>query len=113
MNIVALLIGLVLGFGVYLLLARTIAKFKIAPPAEPNPEDVRPVDLRYRCAVCGAEVTMTMASQEEPEAPRHCREDMLLVSEVPVLAATHAPDAQYSVVVVKNPAAKRTNPRAR
>lgn len=80
MNIVALLIGLLLGLGLYLVLARTIAKFKIAPPAEPNPEDVRPVDYRYRCTVCGAEVTMTMASTDDPEAPRHCREDMVLIA---------------------------------
>lgn len=81
MNVVALLVGLVLGLGLYVVLARTIAKFKIAPPATPNPEDVRPVDYRYRCTVCGAEVTMTMASTDDPEAPRHCREDMILISE--------------------------------
>ncbi|MFZ4515340.1 MAG: hypothetical protein ACOYN3_03435 [Acidimicrobiia bacterium] len=83
MNLVPLLIGLILGVLLYLVLARTIAKFKIAPPAEPNPEDVRPVNYHYRCTVCGAEVTMTMASQDEPEAPRHCREDMVLLASTP------------------------------
>jgi len=34
--------------------------------------------------VCGAEVTMTAAQAgEEPEAPRHCREDMVRVGPVP------------------------------
>ena len=80
MSIVVIIVAVALALGIYLFLARTIAKFKIAPPAEPNPEDVRPVNYRYRCAVCGAEVTMTMASTDEPEEPRHCREDMVLVA---------------------------------
>jgi hypothetical protein len=79
-NIVLIAVAVLLALGIYLFLARTIAKFKVAPPAEPDPNDVRPVDYRYRCGVCGAEVTMTMASQEEPDAPRHCREDMDLVA---------------------------------
>ena len=32
---------------------------------------------RMRCTVCGAEVTMTAAPDEEVDAPRHCREDMV------------------------------------
>lgn len=84
MNVVLIAVAVVLAVGIYVVLARMIAKFKIAPPAEPDPNDVRPVDYRYRCAVCGAEVTMTMASQEEPEAPRHCREDMDLVPGSPL-----------------------------
>jgi len=65
---------------IYLIGAAIIRKFHIDPPPEPDPEDVRPVDLRYRCGVCGAEVTMTASSEEDPTAPRHCREDMELVS---------------------------------
>ena len=66
---------------IYLIGASTSsAKFKVAPPAEPDPDDVVPVDLRYRCAVCGAEVVMTAANAEqEIDAPRHCREDMIPV----------------------------------
>ena len=34
------------------------------------------------CSVCGTEVTMTSAPEDEiPNAPRHCREDMNLVVE--------------------------------
>lgn len=65
---------------IYLIGAAMLAKFKIAPPAEPDPDDVVPVDQRYRCSVCGAEVVMTAANAEqEVEAPRHCREDMIPV----------------------------------
>ena len=80
MSIFAIVIAVVLAVLIYLFLARTIAKFKIAPPAEPDPNDVRPVDYRYRCTVCGTEVTMTMTSTDDPDPPRHCREDMVLVT---------------------------------
>ncbi|MFN8034736.1 MAG: hypothetical protein U0V73_02230 [Acidimicrobiia bacterium] len=67
---------------VYVIGAATIRKFTIPPPPDPDPDQVEPVDLTYRCVVCGTEVHMTMApSGEVPEAPRHCREDMTLVVE--------------------------------
>jgi hypothetical protein len=66
--------------GIYLLGAATLAKFKIGPPAEPDPDDVIAVDQRFRCGVCGAEVVMTAAQADVAlEAPRHCREDMIPV----------------------------------
>ncbi|HEX6312276.1 MAG TPA: hypothetical protein VF152_11710 [Acidimicrobiia bacterium] len=65
---------------IYVVGAAVLRKFKIAPPEEPDPADLRPVDLRFRCQVCGAEVTMTVSATEEPEPPRHCREDMVLIA---------------------------------
>ena len=62
---------------IYVIGAGTLAKFKIAPPAEPDPDLVIPVDLKFRCIVCGAEVVMTSAQADQIEAPRHCREDMV------------------------------------
>jgi hypothetical protein len=67
----------------YVFLAGTLRKFHMAPPAEPDPADIKPVDYGFRCGVCGATVTMTMAPGGElPAAPRHCREDMDLVGGV-------------------------------
>ena len=63
----------------YVIGASMLRKFHVAPPAEPDPADIRPVNLRYQCIVCGAEVTMTAAQDDDPEPPRHCREDMLLI----------------------------------
>ena len=51
-------------------------------PAPPPPGEMRRVNLRYRCSVCGAEVRMTSAAEQEPEAPRHCLEDMELVAPI-------------------------------
>ena len=50
------------------------------PPAPPPPGEMRKVNLRYRCGECGAEVKMTLAADQVPDAPRHCLEDMDLVS---------------------------------
>ena len=76
------IIGVAVAVTIYVIGAAMLRKFKTAPPAEPDPDDIKPVDLHYRCIVCGAEVTMT-AAHDDPEAPRHCREDMVLVGEGP------------------------------
>lgn len=82
--IVRIAVGAVGVVAIYVIGAGILAKFKIAPPAEPDPESVVAVDLRFRCIVCGAEVTMTAANAEaEIEPPRHCREDMVLVTDAP------------------------------
>ena len=78
--ILRVLLGVSVAVFVYVVIASMLNKFKIAPDAEVDPEDVVPVDLKFRCIVCGAEVTMTAAQGgEDPDAPRHCREDMLPV----------------------------------
>ncbi len=65
---------------IYAVGASILRKFRIAPDIAPDPTAVVPVSLCYRCTVCGAEVTMTSAQEgEEPDAPRHCREDMISV----------------------------------
>ena len=77
------LVALVAAVLIYVIGAAIIKTFHVDPDDEPDPDDVVPVDLRYQCIVCGAEVTMTSAQAgEEPDAPRHCREDMALVPPV-------------------------------
>lgn len=49
------------------------------PPPPPSGE-LRRVNLRYRCGVCGVELKMTAAPDEDPPPPRHCLEDMDLVA---------------------------------
>ncbi len=49
-------------------------------PPPPPPGEMRRVNLRYRCALCGVELKMTAAPDEDPEPPRHCLEDMQLVT---------------------------------
>jgi len=82
-NVVRVLIALAAAVGFYLMVAWFVRMFRsFVPPEDIDPGSLRPVDYRYRCIVCGAEVTMTAApGDDEPEAPRHCREDMSLVVE--------------------------------
>jgi hypothetical protein len=53
------------------------------PIPEPPPAgELRKVKIAYRCEICGAEVRMTVAPVADPEAPRHCQEDMTLMTPV-------------------------------
>jgi len=53
------------------------------PMAEPPPPgEMRKVKLNYRCDICGSEARMTLALDEHPPAPRHCLEDMILITPV-------------------------------
>jgi len=49
-------------------------------PAPPAPGALRKVRLHYRCSLCGTEVRMTIANDQEPDAPRHCMEEMDLLT---------------------------------
>lgn len=51
-------------------------------PDPPPPGELRKVKITYRCAICGAEVRMTIAPAEDPDPPRHCQEDMELVAPI-------------------------------
>ena len=51
-------------------------------PEPPEAGELRKVRLVYRCSICATEVRMTMANDEVPEPPRHCMEDMDLVTPV-------------------------------
>jgi hypothetical protein len=64
-----------LGYGMISSLAQPV-------PEPPDPGELRKVKIKYRCSICGAEVQMTVAPQEDPEPPRHCLEDMELVAPI-------------------------------
>ena len=48
------------------------------PPPPPSGE-MRRINVRYRCTVCGVELRLTMAPDEHPPPPRHCMEDMEVI----------------------------------
>ena len=53
------------------------------PVPEPPPVgELRKVKIAYRCSICGTEVRMTIAPDQDPSPPRHCLEDMDLVTPV-------------------------------
>jgi NhaP-type Na+/H+ or K+/H+ antiporter len=47
-------------------------------PEEPDPEEVVDVEVPFVCTVCGLRLTVTQAQDEEWNAPKHCREEMVL-----------------------------------
>ncbi len=49
-------------------------------PAPPPSGEMRRVNVRYRCSVCGLEIKTTLAPDEDPPPPRHCLEDMDVVA---------------------------------
>lgn len=49
-------------------------------PEAPPPGELRRVKLRYRCPVCGMELRVTSAANEDPIPPRHCMDEMDLVA---------------------------------
>jgi hypothetical protein len=69
----------------YLILRIGLAMLRMfaTPVAEPPPPgELRRVKLNYRCEICGTEVRMTAALDQDPDPPRHCMEDMTLVTPV-------------------------------
>lgn len=80
MNLLTIVIAIVLfavilrvGFGMLRALARPL-------PEPPPPGELRKVKMLYRCSLCGTEVRMTTANDQQPDPPRHCMEDMELLS---------------------------------
>ena len=62
-----------LGIGMLRALSRPL------PPPPPAGE-MRRVNMRFRCGVCGVELRLTMAPDEDPPPPKHCLEDMDVVA---------------------------------
>ena len=50
------------------------------PPEPPPSGELRRIRRNYRCDVCGVEIKMTMAPDEDPPPPKHCLEDMVEVA---------------------------------
>ena len=78
------LIAVLAAVVLYVIAARSIANFsKGDPPPDPSERELEDVDYRYQCIVCGAEAVLYSAPEGEvPEAPRHCREPMSLITPI-------------------------------
>jgi hypothetical protein len=69
------LIAVAIGMAIWLIAIRVI-RMLAEPPPDVDPDDIVATDIKYRCSICGTEVTMTAASTSEAAAPKHCREEM-------------------------------------
>lgn len=70
----ALVIGVVIWRG-----SIAVIRMLSTPPQEIDPDDIVMVDQDYKCAVCGAELTMRAVNPAEDKPPKHCREEMVPV----------------------------------
>ena len=74
------------GFGIffgYVLWKSGIAMLRsmtMLPPEPPPTGELRKISQKYRCDVCGVEIKMTMAPDDDHPPPRHCLEDMIEVA---------------------------------
>jgi hypothetical protein len=78
-------VALVAAVVLYLVGAALVRNFNSAEPPdeEPDPAGLEDVDYRYRCIVCGAQLVLYAApGGEVPQAPRHCREPMVLMTPI-------------------------------
>ncbi|MXW96449.1 MAG: hypothetical protein F4110_13760 [Acidimicrobiaceae bacterium] len=81
-DIIKVLIAVVIAYGVLRLGLGMLRNLARPLPEPPDPGILRKVKIEYRCAICGAEVRMTIAPHEDPEPPRHCQDEMDLVTPV-------------------------------
>lgn len=75
MTLLNLVIAGAIGLAIWTVLMAVIRAVANPPPAV-DPEDVIETRRRFRCSLCGTQVTMTVANVAEPKPPRHCREEM-------------------------------------
>ena len=77
-----LVLKIIVAVAVAVILLRTgiaLLRALATPIPEPPPAgELRKVKLQYRCSLCGTEVRMTVATDEQPDPPRHCMDDMEL-----------------------------------
>ena len=69
-------VGLVLGYLLWKTGIMMLRSMTTMPPEPPPSGELRKVNRRYRCDVCGVELRLTMAPDEDPPPPKHCLEDM-------------------------------------
>ena len=81
-DIVKVLIAVVIAYGVLRLGLAMLRNLARPLPEPPDPGILRKVKIEYRCSICGAEVRMTIAPDEDPEPPRHCQDEMDLVTPI-------------------------------
>ena len=86
--LVAVSVGSVVWVGLGLVLAVVLFRSGMAmltalsapPVTPPEAGELRKVNVRYRCDVCGVELRLTLAPDEDPPPPKHCLEDMVEVA---------------------------------
>ena len=59
-----------------------LRSFTTPMPAPPPAGEMRKVNVKYRCTICGLEIKLTLAPDEDPPPPKHCLDEMVVVAPV-------------------------------
>ena len=81
-SLLALVVAAVAVWGLFKIGFAMLSGLAQPVPDPPPAGELRKVKILYRCPTCGTEVRMTTANDQMPEAPRHCMDEMELVTPV-------------------------------
>jgi len=76
----SILVAVVAGYVIFRVCIAMMRSMATPLPEPPPPGELRRVKLHYRCPVCGLELRVTSAANEDPIPPRHCMDEMDLVA---------------------------------
>ena len=81
-TIIWFLVGAVLFVVIWRVWIGMLSSMTSPLPPPPPPGEMRRINVRYRCGVCGVELRVVMAPDQDPAPPKHCLEDMELVAPI-------------------------------
>ena len=81
-TVILFLLGVLLFRGIWKFGLGMLKSMTSSLPAPPPTGEMRRINVRYRCGVCGVELRMVMAPDQDPPPPRHCLEDMDFVAPI-------------------------------
>ena len=73
-------LGLALLVGIWRVGLGMLRSMTAPLPPPPPAGEMRRINVRYRCGVCGVELRLMLAPDQDPPPPRHCMEEMLFVA---------------------------------
>lgn len=79
-RVVWILVGLLMTWVIWKAGLGALRALSQPPAPPPEPGELRKVNVRYRCDVCGVELKLTMAPDDDPPPPKHCLEEMTVVA---------------------------------
>lgn len=77
-EVVWILLGLVLMVVIWKIGITMLTALSAPPAPPPEPGELRKVNVRFRCDVCGVELKLLMAPDDDPPPPKHCLEEMTI-----------------------------------
>lgn len=78
--LVRTVIAIASGYVILAIGMKILGAFARPIPDAPPPGELRRVKLTYRCSGCGTELRLTLANDKVPTPPRHCADEMELIT---------------------------------